>query len=396
MSVEKDLIDYVIKHEIPPESYQRIKEFCKGQTPHSLILYRGHSSSRVIRDSPWYSASKKLEVARNQFASKDCCVFKIHLVEVPIIDINKIIGDKIGDRTEEEECIFLGGGIFYKDESLTEKGFTDNGKGNFECWYKIESKSQFNLQRILNTIPEDEYELISGPINIIGFNITDREKQLVFNKIAKIKQKGGTSRMNSEKEGDTIFEDAVIYMKTAKTERELQATIWKFSAASKKYEEAELYIKAANCYNNIIELLEKIILMADESRSLGYYEALGGMYNLLGITYEKSKMYKKAALAHQKSENTFEIYIEKSINKSSKYEKAAQSFRNLANNAENKGALREMKKEIGKAMKASTAAFEKQKGMSDMWHPTAHGRGATPKSKSRSKSKRKNRKTRRA
>ena len=95
MSVEKDLIDYVIRHEITSEGYERIREYCETQPPRSLILYRGHSSSRVIRDSPWYSASKKLEVARNQFASKDCCVFKIHLVEVPIIDINKIYKLKI-------------------------------------------------------------------------------------------------------------------------------------------------------------------------------------------------------------------------------------------------------------------------------------------------------------
>jgi len=208
----------------------------------------------------------------------------------------------------------------------------------------------------------------------------------------------------AEAEADEIFERAVKSIETANTEAALTAVMWKFTAAAEEYEKEELYVKAASSYKHITELIEKLISITDESRTFKYYQALGGMYKLLAITYEKSKMYKKAANAHDKSEKAFEIFIDKSIKRSSTYEKSAQSFRNLANTANNnRGSLREMKKQIRLAMIFSTDAFEKQKGMHNMWHPKSHGCGASPKSKNSPKrcggspnKTRRNRKTRRA
>lgn len=201
---EMDLIDYVTQQKTTPESIQRIKAFCEKQPVGSFIVYRGHQRSREIRENNyWYSSSISKDVAVAEFSSGPgkCCVFTIHLINIPFIDINKWIGNKIGDYAEEKEYIFLGGGKFYKDHQLTNTGFTYKGNGEYECWYKIHDKETtdtrtFDLDRILNIIPEDAYEFISSPddIDILlppNMNITDGEKQIIFDRIEELKNKSG-------------------------------------------------------------------------------------------------------------------------------------------------------------------------------------------------------------
>ena len=399
MSVEKDLIDYVIRHEITSEGYERIREYCEKQPPHSLILYRGHhEDSKVINKSPWYSATKTKEVARNQFASKDCCVFKIHLVEVPVIHINSIIGDKIGERMKEDEYIFLGDGSFYKNESLTEKGFTDKGKGNYECWYKIESKSQFNLQRILNTIPEEEDDLIHGPANIIGLGLTNNQKALVFEEIAKRKQKGGTSRMPKPQE---LLAKARSDMESAKDIESINKAIEQFRSLfiiydrKKNYEKmAECYDEAGNGYMIIAELCKK---------TPEHFECynLSILYTKAALRFSESARLYKLAKKYEKSAEVLDKLAES-------YGKIAEILRNTENTSNDPDIKKEARNALKRAMEASTEAFEMKKHKENMWHPNFRGfLGASPenspkaKSKSRSKSKTPNspkskRKTRRS
>jgi len=217
--IEADLIDYVVEEHLTSKSKLRIRDFCEIQPPITTTVYRGHGKSKTIRDSIWHSASKSIEVAKTEFAGKNCCVFTIHLIDVPSIDINEWIGDKIKKKfSEEEEIIFLGGGVFYKDELLHEKGFLEPIDGKFECWYSLlknETKIQntpdvesvSNVERALQQIPEDEYELISTPNDIIisGIDLTEKEKSEVFNIIQRIqriqqeKQKGGKNKKASKK-----------------------------------------------------------------------------------------------------------------------------------------------------------------------------------------------------
>jgi hypothetical protein len=80
---------------------------------------------------PDYSASSDINVASTSFAG--CCVFVIHLLDIPCI---KLVGNKIGDKKDEKEIIFLG--TFYKNKELTEEGFLEIGLGHlnktmFEC-----------------------------------------------------------------------------------------------------------------------------------------------------------------------------------------------------------------------------------------------------------------------
>jgi hypothetical protein len=204
--VEQDLIEYVTNQKTGQDSIKRIYEFCKLQQPISITLYRGHKKSREIRNSSWYSASKLKRVAKEEFAGTDCCVFKINVVNVPTIDINNFVGDKINDYVEEEECIFLGGGTFYKNNVLTEEGFFDLGNGEFECWYtfpsatdslNIRSDIKINsdkLKDIFNQIDPDEYEFIESPDDIVGFNLNALEKQQIYDKILKMKPSVGGNK----------------------------------------------------------------------------------------------------------------------------------------------------------------------------------------------------------
>lgn len=159
----------------------------------SKVVYRGHANSKQIRESIWYSATSSYQVAKEEFAGKTCCVFKIHLINVPVIDINLWIGDKISKYNEEDEFIFLGGGTFYTNERKNEMGVTDKGNGLFECWYTLEPSSlpsppssptsASSLDVIFNQIPEEEYDMINSYHDIVGFDISDTEKQQIFDKI---------------------------------------------------------------------------------------------------------------------------------------------------------------------------------------------------------------------
>ena len=199
--VKQDLIEYVTEQKTTTESIERIKTFCQQQPPDSLVVYRGHKRSTEIRyNNFWYSASTNKDVAINEFSSGTCCVFTIHLINVPVININVLIGGEIGDYKEEQEYIFLGGGTFYADKKLTTKGFSNTTTGQYECWYTLDDKPPdnptFNLDEILKIIPEEEYELIDSPSDIVVEGLSEEQKILVFNRI---KKNGGRKSRKSKK-----------------------------------------------------------------------------------------------------------------------------------------------------------------------------------------------------
>jgi len=211
--VEEVLIEYVKEQHLDRTKNAGIviSNFCSNQPPLSITVYRGHDNTPVIRPGLWYSASTDINIATHEFAGTNCCVFIIHLHDVPCIDINHFIGDKIGDKQDEKEIIFLGGGTFYKNNELTEEGYLELGMGElnkstFECWYSL-SKLQHitqpkpkiqavinNVERVLNIINPEEYDFITSIDDITGFDndeLSNEEKLQVFNEIKKRKVKGG-------------------------------------------------------------------------------------------------------------------------------------------------------------------------------------------------------------
>ncbi len=195
MNVKKDLVKYVVDQELKPASSIRIERYCKKQPPQTVVLYRGHKSEGDIMGSRWYSATKSKKVAKDEFSGGKCCLFEIHTVNVPMIDINKNVGDKIGSYAEEQEFIFLGGGTFYKDKSLSEPGFIDLGNGAFECWYALSrshsrsrSRHSIVIERALSQIPEDEYEFIVSAADIFISGLSDSDREKVFAEITKKKK----------------------------------------------------------------------------------------------------------------------------------------------------------------------------------------------------------------
>jgi hypothetical protein len=228
--IEKVLIDYVEEFHLDRNAEYLIYDFCSKQLPLTTTVYRGHDKTPIIKNNMWYSASFNMDVAGNDFSGKDCCIFIIHLVNVPCIIINNFIGDKIKNKTEEEEVIFLGGGDFYRNSELSEKGFVDLGKKNkynkqmFESWYS-DFKSEFKgqekyeddnnnkdiVKRLLNIIDPEEYDFISTPDDILSneLNLTQQQKEDIFKEIKKRKDdknnilKGGQTKKRKTKKGKT-------------------------------------------------------------------------------------------------------------------------------------------------------------------------------------------------
>ena len=200
----QSLISYVTQQEYG-KNKKMIETFCKKQPPQTLTLYRGHMNSTEIRKNLWFSASKSKKVAKEEFAGKNCCVFTIHAVNVPILDVNKFVKGKIGKYAEEQEFIVLGGGTFYKDKLMTEPGFSDRGDGEYVCWYTLNNQKtmkksrsktktppssrikdeQALIQSFVDQIPEEEYDLIGSPGDIFFAGITDAQRRKVFDIIIK-------------------------------------------------------------------------------------------------------------------------------------------------------------------------------------------------------------------
>ena len=210
-ATKKALIDYVVDQETTPAGTQRIKEFCEEQPAVSMTVYRGHAHSRTIRPkSTWYSSTKLLRVAKEEFSSGNCCTFAIHLVNVPVIHVNRVVRGLIKDYEEEEEIIFLGGGRFYTTQTMETEGFVEKRDGHFECWYALAGdrrrssssrrRGSFDLARAVSRIPSDEYEFIDDPADVGAADptLTSRQRRLVFNRIKSLRARrvssGGTRR----------------------------------------------------------------------------------------------------------------------------------------------------------------------------------------------------------
>jgi hypothetical protein len=143
------LEEYVVRyHWCRDDCKQRIQNFLKTQPPQTMTVYRGQKNSQIIKTDgyPWFSTSLRKDLAKQRFANeeKPCCLFTIHLVNVPTIDVNKFIRHRLDD---EQEHIVLGGGRFYKDEACTIPGFKTIGEGEFETWYTLPSKGGRRTRR---------------------------------------------------------------------------------------------------------------------------------------------------------------------------------------------------------------------------------------------------------
>jgi len=106
---------------------------------------------------PWFSTSLNEKGAQTftdwqSYDPKPCCLFTIHVRDVPILDINHVKDIKF-TYPDESEILVLGGGTFYQDEACTIPGFKTigankrQGDSQFECWYTLPSKGGRRTRR---------------------------------------------------------------------------------------------------------------------------------------------------------------------------------------------------------------------------------------------------------
>jgi hypothetical protein len=171
------LTRYVVEQDCDRKCQGILLDAIKTCPPMTTTVYRGHRSGTTIKKTIWFSTSKSKKIAKEEFSSKDCCVFTIHLVNVPALDVYKYIPK--GRMGDEEEILVLGGGTFYSDSSLKQEGFRNLGSGEFECWYTI--RPERDLNAIANDLRE-ESEFIETPEDITAFlpGLTKREQLEVF------------------------------------------------------------------------------------------------------------------------------------------------------------------------------------------------------------------------
>jgi hypothetical protein len=180
---------------------ERIQEILNYMHPlnKELIVYRGHKDSpSYISPRNWFSTSLKHSIAKNEYSGKECCTFEIHVQPgIQILNVNKFLKEKdivLDKYKDEHEIIINGGGEFFKDSEKSEPGFFTVSEGHY-CTYYFPKRVQLNSKRILERIPEEEYEFIRNISNIktvIGKNETANNSTLqsVLNTITAARNKG--------------------------------------------------------------------------------------------------------------------------------------------------------------------------------------------------------------
>ena len=211
----ENLKKYVMDQITGVEVNDSILTMLHASEPVEMVVYRGHTITPVIKKRLFYSSTLYERIARDQFSGGECCVFKIHLINVPVINVNKFLKEQIKDYEEEQEYIFLGGGTFFQNREMTIEGFKDNGDGNYECWYTMEnkidesksvddSKKDMDIERILGIIDEEEYVLIESVEDVketlksSGITVSDEDAEKVLEHIRKI-QDGGKKKNKTRK-----------------------------------------------------------------------------------------------------------------------------------------------------------------------------------------------------
>jgi hypothetical protein len=153
----------------------------KTCAPSNITVYRGHGrEDKHIRKTLWFSTTTNKKVAKEEFAHDDCCVFTIHLRNVPIVNVyNHIERGRVG---HEDEIIVLGEGMFYKDATCTVEGFRDRGGGEFETWYTIHPAP--DIANIARELAEyREFIETADDIQTFQPGLTKEQREEVFHKM---------------------------------------------------------------------------------------------------------------------------------------------------------------------------------------------------------------------
>lgn len=140
---KKSLIKYVLHYQsIDDSDLININALLRKQIPVSMTVYRGqkHYSEIKSYEDNVISTSKDVKVASSpKFKDRNCCLFEIHLHDVPVLDVNKYVRNFIGSKSSEKEIIIPGGGTFYSTDTLTEKGFDEISAGKYRTHYTLNS-----------------------------------------------------------------------------------------------------------------------------------------------------------------------------------------------------------------------------------------------------------------
>ena len=236
------LKSYVENNDLEDSQYTTIAEIVKKNDSNSMIVYRGQYGTKNINNNvQWFSTSLDKRIAENRFmkqeSGKKCCLFTIHLINVPILNINNVFEKNTHfilnkDRKSEKEIIVLGGGKFYKDEELKEEGFIDLENGEYECWYTFDKDKNnpkklaldIDIDKLLNAINEDEYEFIDTKDDVktilSQYELSDEDADQILRFIKDHPQEpsiGGKKRIKTKKKRKTKA------LKKRKTKRKTKA-----------------------------------------------------------------------------------------------------------------------------------------------------------------------------
>ena len=164
-NTEKIIHTYASQFEVDAIGSEKIEKFCKKQKRKKMTLWRGQvkpgdkSGDEVIYPAKWVSGSSKRDVAEESFTDKKerCCLFQIHLLNVPVFRVNDCMINLTNPHAHEEEYIYDGTGTYYKDKDCNEEGFLSKGAGEYETWYTLTKKkkhvrSEENMKKVKNAL----------------------------------------------------------------------------------------------------------------------------------------------------------------------------------------------------------------------------------------------------
>lgn len=146
-----DRRDQLSKNEI-----EMIENYTRKQPQITKTLYRGQPVTRkIIESSEWFSLSENEFMVKERFSTEGkCCVFKVHVINTPAIDIQEFSRKyDLEVHEDENEFIVIGDGRFFQDEKMSIPGFNEVKYGEYETWYTTMSDDEIKDYNSKNQAP---------------------------------------------------------------------------------------------------------------------------------------------------------------------------------------------------------------------------------------------------
>jgi hypothetical protein len=173
--LDKYINVYDRRDQLSPDEIQMIQDYTKKQPQITKTLYRGQKKNKEIYNSEWFSLSENEFMVKERFSTEGkCCVFNVHVINTPVIDVQEFSrNNDLEVHEDENEFIVIGDGRFFQNEDMTIPGFNEVKSGEYETWYTTMSDKEIQEYNSKNKEDVNESKNHAEEISILKKSVND-------------------------------------------------------------------------------------------------------------------------------------------------------------------------------------------------------------------------------